>query len=225
MIDALAVGAHDLRPGCDATRELERNAAYIGARFASEGATGFDVAALLIELRNVVSQIAPSEDGDALATMFEWLVVIAQDSFAASGMQSLRERQAEQLEMGTPVVELMPKVPAVFVVGAASTSVVDNLLSRAWMLAVGTSAPCLVIECGGLAEAGTKDFEAGYLAFLEQAQGSGLQILLSGARKPLRDKIVAQTTERGLAIQHFDRLDSAVAHAIERAGYTIIRQP
>ena len=34
------------------TRELERSAAFLGAQFASEGATGFDIAALLFELRD-----------------------------------------------------------------------------------------------------------------------------------------------------------------------------
>lgn len=225
LIDALAVASTDLRPGCDATRELEQTAAYIGARFASEGATGFDVAALLIELRDVVRPIAPPEDGDGLQHIFEWLIVIAQDSFATAGMQSLRERQAEQLEMGTPVIEILPKVPAVFLVGAASASVVDSLLSRAWMLAVGTGAPCLIIECSGLVEVGDKDFEAGYKAFLAQAEGSALQILLSSARRPLRDRVITSTTAVGLAIQHFERVDSAVAHALERAGYSMVRHP
>ncbi len=225
LLMACTTSTADLRPGCDATRELERNAAFLGARFAGEGATGFDVAALLFELRDVVATIATPEDTVALTLIFEWLTVVAQDAFAAAGMQSLRERQAEQLELGTPVVEILPKVPAVFLVGAANAGVVDSLLSRAWMLAVGTGAPCLVIDCGGLVEAGDKAFEAGYTGFLSQAEGSALQILLSSARRPLRDRITAQTTEKGLAIQVFDRVDSAVAHALERAGYTMVRRP
>ena len=229
LIDSLLMACTgstaDLRPGCDATRELERNAAFLGARFAGEGATGFDVAALLFELRDVVAAIAPADDTAALTSIFEWLTVVAQDAFAAAGMQSLRERQADQLELGTPVVELLPKVPAVFLVGAADAGVVDSLLSRAWMLAVGTGAPCLVIECGGLVEAGDKAFEAGYASFLNQAEGSALQILLSSVRRPLRDRVTAQTTQKGLAVQVFDRVDMAVAHALERAGYAMVRRP
>jgi len=34
-------------------------------------------------------------------------------------MQSLRERQAEQLENGTRMIEVLPKVPAVLLVGAS----------------------------------------------------------------------------------------------------------
>ena len=228
LVEALSVaasgGASELTPGSHATRELERSAAFLGAQFASEGATGFDIAALLLELRDVVVALADREDAAALSRLFEWLTTVALDAFAASGMQSLRERQAEQLEGGTPVLEVLPKVPAVLLVGAPSAATLDSLLSRAWMLAVGTGAPCLIIDCGGLAEPGEKNFEAGYRGFLEQAEGSALQVLLSGGRRPLRERAAALTGERGLAFQHFERFDSAVAHAIERAGFLLMRR-
>jgi len=228
LVEALSVavsnGSHELKPGANVTRELERSAAFLGAQFASEGATGFDIAALLLELRDVVAGMADPEDAAALTRLFEWLTTVALDAFAASGMQSLRERQADQLENGTPVVEVLPKVPAVLLVGAPNTSTIDSLLSRAWMLAVGTGAPCLIIDCGGLAEAGEKNFDGGYRGFLEQAEGSALQVVLSTARRPLREHAATLTSARGLSFQHFDRFDSAVAHALERAGYLLMRR-
>lgn len=228
LVEALSVavsgGTAELKPGGNATRELERSAAFLGAQFASEGATGFDIAALLLELRDVVAAMADREDAAALTRLFEWLTTVALDAFAASGMQSLRERQADQLEAGTPVTEILPKVPAVLLVGAPSTATVDSLLSRAWMLAVGTGAPCLIIDCGGVAEAGEKNFEAGYQRFLEQAAGSALQVLLSSGSRALRERAAALTAERGLAFQPFERLDSAVAHALERAGFLLMRR-
>lgn len=219
---AVSGGSHELRPGSDSTRELERSAAFLGAQFASEGATGFDIAALLLALRDVVAGLADDDDTAALTRLFEWLTTVALDAFAASGLQALRERQADQLESGTPVIEVLPKVPAVLLVGAPSTSTIDSLLSRAWMLAVGTGAPCLIIDCGGLAEPGEKNFEAGYRAFLAQAEGSALQVVLASARRPLRELAATRTGERGLSFQHFDRFDSAVAHALERAGYRLM---
>ena len=169
LVEALSVavsnGSHEVKPGANATRELERSAAFLGAQFASEGATGFDIAALLLELRDVIGGVTDlehpeaAEDAAAVTRLFEWLTVVALDAFAASGMQSLRERQAEQLESGTPVIEILPKVPAVLLVGAPSVSIIDSLLSRGWMLAVGTGASCLIVDCGGLADPGEKNFE------------------------------------------------------------------
>ena len=109
-------------------------------------------------------------------------------------------------------------------VGAPSATVIDSLLSRAWMLAVGTGAACLVIDCSGLAEGGEKNFERAYKAFLEQAEGSALQVLVASSRRPLRDLAAKLTTEGGLAFQQFDRFDSAVAHAVERAGYLLMKR-
>ncbi len=213
-----------LRPGSDATRELERSCAFMGAQFASEGATGFDVAALLLELREVLAGMVSDADSKSLTHLFEWLTVIALDSFSASGLQSLREQTAEQLDSGTPVIEILPKVPAVLLVGAPGAGVIDSLLARAWMLAVGTGAPCLIIDCAGLASLGEKNFERGYRGFLEQAEGSALQVLLSGARRPLRELAAKLTSESHLSFQHFDRFDSAVAHALERAGHLLMRR-
>ncbi len=226
LIEALVVaaGTGELKPGSDATRELERSAAFLGAQFASEGATAFDIAALLLELRDVLGGIVSAEDSIRMTRLFEWLTVVACDTFAASGLQSLRERVNDQLELGTPIVELLPKVPAVFLVGAPNASVIDGLLSRAWMLAVGTGAPCLIVDTGGLAESGEHNFDVGYKGFLEQAEGSVLQVLLSNSRRPLRERTAAATLERGLAFQHFDRLDSAVAHSLERAGHLLMRR-
>ena len=165
-----------------------------------------------------------TSDAAQLTRLFEWLTVVALDGFAASGLQSLREQVSEQLEVGTPIVEVLPKVPAVLLVGSPSSSVIDGLLSRAWMLAVGTGAPCLVIDCAGLSANGEKNFERGYRGFLEQAEGSALQILLSNARRPLRELAAKLTGECNLSFQHFDRFDSAVAHALERAGHLLMRR-
>ena len=224
LTEAVSAGTDALRPGSDATRELERSAAFLGAQFSSSGATGFDIAALLLELRDSVTGLVGAEDAAPIARLFEWLTVVALDGFAASGLQSMREQISEQLENGTPVIELLPKVPAVLLVGSPSSSVVDSLLARAWMLAVGTAAPCLVIDCAGLTSVGEKNLERAYPAFLEQAEGSALQVLLSTARRPLRESLATLSSQRQVSFQHFDRIDSAIAHALERAGHLLMRR-
>src|SRR5262245_2324680 len=62
LIEASAGAETELKPGSDATRELERSAAFLGAQFASEGATAFDIAALLLELRDVIVTMVSPED-------------------------------------------------------------------------------------------------------------------------------------------------------------------
>jgi hypothetical protein len=49
-------------------------------------------------------------------------------------------------------------------------------------------------------------------------------VLLASARRPLRERVEKLTGARGLAFQHFDRFDSAVAHALERAGYLLMKR-
>ena len=220
----VAASASQLQPGSDATRELERSAAFLGGQFAIEGATGYDLAALLLELRDVIAQMVAPEATGALTRLFEWLTVVALDGMAASGMQALREKVSEQLELGTPIVELMPKVPAVFLVASPSSNLIDDILARAWMLAIGTAAPCLILDAGGLAEGGERAFDAGFAGFLRQAEGSAVQVLLSRARRGLRERVEAATSAHGVAFQHFDRLDSAVVHALERAGHLLMRR-
>lgn len=224
LTEAAAGGAAALRPGSDVTRELERSVAFLGAQFASEGATGFDVAALLVELRDVVVGTTLPSEAPALNQLFEWLAVVALDGFASSGLQSLREQVSDQIESGTPVCELLPKVPALLLVGAPNGNTLNNLFARAWMLAVGTGAPCLIIDCSGLAEVGERAFELAYRAFLAQAAGSRLQILLSNARRPVQMFSAALTRDAGLAYQHFDRLDRAVAYALDCAGYLLMQR-
>jgi hypothetical protein len=224
LTETAPAGAAALVPGSDATRELEKVAAFLGAQFASEGATGFDVAAVLLELREVVAGMTSPDDSAVLTRLFEWLTVVALDAFAASGLQSLREQMAEQLDSGTPIVELVPKVPAVLLVGAPSAVVLESILSRAWMLAVGTGAPSLIVDCGGLAAAGERGFERAFGSFVTQAEGSALQVLLSSARRPIRELAEQLAAKHNLAFAHFERLDSAVAHALERAGHLLMRR-
>ena len=220
----VAASASQLQPGSDATRELERSAAFLGGQFASEGATGYDLAALLLELRDVLAGMVATDANGPLTRLFEWLTVVALDGFAASGMQALREKVSEQLELGTPIVELMPKVPAVFLVASPSSSLIDDILARAWMLAIGTAAPCLILDAGGLADGAERAFDTGFAGFLRQAEGSAVQLLLSRARRALRERVEAATSAHGVAFQHFDRLDSAVVHALERAGHLLMRR-
>ena len=81
-------------------------------------------------------------------------------------------------------------------VGGPSQSVLDNLLARAWMLAIGTGSPCLIVDCGGLVEAGEKSFDVAYQKFLEQVEGSAIQVLRASGRNPSKRRIAPNPPRR-----------------------------
>ena len=110
---ATGSGTQALHPGANVTRELERSAAFLGAQFASEGATGFDIAALLFELRDVVAGMADAEDTAALSRLSvadaarrEWReATAAQEATAREAAAELRRRGAEPGRESGPETE------------------------------------------------------------------------------------------------------------------------
>jgi hypothetical protein len=109
LTEAVVGGVEALRPGSDATRELERSAAFLGAQYASEGGTGFDIAALLLELRDVIASMATPSDAQRLTRVFEWLTVIALDAFAASGLHARASRSTTSSRAAPPCSRSCPK--------------------------------------------------------------------------------------------------------------------
>ena len=53
---------------------------------------------------------------------------------------------------------------------------------------------------------------------------SGTPKRSSGARRSISDAAAKLTADAGLTLQNFERLDSAVAHALERAGHLLMRR-
>src|SRR5207248_1031307 len=123
-----------------------------GASLSASGLSGFDVAALVLALRDAVLEFATDDWASAISDVFEWLVVIALDAFATAGSMSAAEKAAEQLEAGTPVVLVTPEVPAVLLVGAPRGDAIDSILARALLLVVRVGAPTLVLDVSGLAD-------------------------------------------------------------------------
>ena len=70
----------------------------------------------------------------------------------------------------------------------------------------------------------SEDVAALRVAVFAPAEGSSLQVLLSTARRPLREQLAALSLQRQISFQHFDRIDSAIAHALERAGHLLMRR-
>ncbi len=228
LLEALAVavsaGPTELRPGSALTRELERSCAFLGGHFAGSGASGFDVAAFLLALRDAVLELAAPAEAPSVAALFEWLSILALDSFATAGILSLQERTTEQLEAGTPVVQLAPKVAAVLFVGGPTSATMDSLLSRGSMLAIGLGSNCLLVDVSGLCEQSLKLFPKTIAAFLEREHPASIEIILVGATRSVSDACQATATELGRRLSSVERLDSAVEQALDRNGYAIVRR-
>jgi hypothetical protein len=228
LLDALAIAASggitELRPGSALGRELERSCAFLGGQLSGTGASGFDVAAFLLELRDAVLEHAAAEETAAIASLFEWLVILALDSFATAGILSLQERTTEQLESGTPVVELAPKVAAVLFVGGPTTSTMDALLSRGSMLAIGLGSNCLLLDVSGLSEQSLPLFPKTFAAFLEREHPASIELLLVGATHSVADACQRAATHGGRRLTPLEHLDTAVEQALDRNGYTIVRR-
>lgn len=228
LLEALAVAVSgdptELRAGSALSRELERSCAFLGAQFASSSASGFDVAAFLSTLRDAVHEFAPPDEAARIAEWFEWLMILALDAFATAGIQSLQERTTEQLESGTPVVQLAPKVAAVLLVGSPTPSTMDALLSRGLMLSISLSSNCLIVDCTGLSEPALPLFPKMFTAFIEREHPPSIEVLLVGAPRPICDAchdIMRRLTRRLTTVEH---LDAAVAQVLDRNGYAIVRR-
>lgn len=219
---AAAGGPGELAPGSSATRELERACAFLGAHFSGSSASGFDVAAFVLALREVVAEHADAEERAALETLFEWLTIVALDAFGAAGLQTLRERTVEQLESGTPVVELLPKVPAVLFVGGPTASVVESLLSRGLLLSISTGSPCLLLDLSGLAESSLQQFPKTFTTFITRDAPPSIELVLVGATRGVTEACDQAMKALGRHLQVCERLDLAIEHALRRGGYAVV---
>jgi hypothetical protein len=223
MIEALAVavtgGPTELRAGRPLVRELERACSFAGARMATTGSSGFDVAAALISLRDATIEFAEADQAGALGELFEWLVVVALDAFATAGTQSVRERAAEQLEYGIPVVLITPEVPAVFLIGDPGRAVLDSVLARALLLVVGSGARTLILDQTGLTEPAAPPVVETIERFFAHQRMAPVQVALVSSAGDARTAWTDVGAKHGVDVVGFDRFDAAFSHAVERAKH------
>jgi hypothetical protein len=233
LAHATAAGPDQLRPGSRALRDLEKATAFVGASFAAGRAhdqvagvpaTGFEVAALLLSLRDAVLEHADIELRDAVVALFEWLTILALDAFASAGKRAATERAAEQLEAGTPVLLLTPEIPAVFLVGAPPIDVLDSVFGRAMLLVVRVDAASLVIDATGLADAGAPPVLLALERLLAHRRLGAVELVVVGLPAEASERWAGMARSQGVTVRPFERFDAALTHAAGRAGLTIIRR-
>lgn len=225
LIESLAVavagGPADLRPGAGALRDLEKATAFAGAAMAND-ATGFEVAALVVALRDAVLEQADIELVGPIGELFEWLAFIALDAFAAAGRRAASERAADQLEHGTPVVLITPEIPAVLLVGDPPEAALDGIFARAMLLVVRVAAPTLIIDLSGLVDAGAPPVTEAAARLLGHRRMGPVEVAVVGAGDQVADRWRGMARSHGVALSAFDRFDAAFTHAARRAGLNVI---
>jgi hypothetical protein len=226
LLESLAVavvgGPADLRPGAPALRDLEKATAFAGAAMANGTATGFEVAALVIALRDAVLEQSDIELVGPISELFEWLAFIALDAFASAGRRAATERAAEQLEQGTPVLLLTPEIPAVLLVGAPPEEALDGIFARAMLLVVRVAAATLIIDVSGLVDAGAPPVTEAAARLLGHRRMGSVELALVGGSDLVADRWKGMARSHGVSLTAFDRFDAAFSHAARRAGLNVI---
>jgi hypothetical protein len=211
-----------LTPGSSELREIEQAAAFLGANLASSRAAGFDVAALLLALREVLCPLVEGDETEELARFIEWLAVVGLHSFGAARASAVVERYREQLEEGTPVIHIVPELPAALLVGAPEREVVDSVMARLLLSAVRVDASALILDVAGLADATAEAVLGPVGRLLEHRKLRGrIQVLVAGLAPGHQDTWRA-LDDRLRFFEHFDR---AVAEGLRCAGYRLVRSP
>ena len=228
LIEALAVAVSGdavvLTPGHAALRDLEKGAVFAGATWSSEGASGFEIAAIVSALRDAVLEHADLELGAGLGELFEWLQVLALDAFATAGRRAVAERAAEQLEAGTPVLLLTPEIPAVLLVAAPGDDVLDSILARAMLLVVRVGAPTLLLDVSGVADVEAKPVTIAIGRLLEHRRMGQVELAVIGASDGVAERWRRAAESHKVATSWFERFDDALAHAARRTGLSIVRR-
>ncbi len=224
MSEALPLG--EFTPGDPRLRELEKSISFVGSVMAGSGSSGFDVAGLVVAVRDVCLALVPADEGERLLPLFEWLLVLALDAFATAGVRGERERQREHIERSTPVVLITPDVPAVFLVGAPDNLVLDAIFGRVVMTLVRVGASSLIIDVSGL----EKPCASTVMVALERFMGhprvaGGVELIAVGLGDPEAGAWRDLAATVGATLCAEPSFDRALTRALGRTEYRLVRRP
>ncbi len=214
-----------LVPGSAAAREVEKSAALVGAILASGTASGFDAAALFYALRDVLAE-APVRQADraALRRFAEWITVVAFDAFAAARVQAERERARDLLEDGTPVVQVMPELPAAFLVGRPDGVLCDSVLSRVLLLVVRVGARAVILHASGLTDPARPEVIGALRRFMAHKKVAGaVHVIAVGLAPEAEEPWQGVAGEAGAELSFEPDFDRAVERGLKLSGYRLVR--
>lgn len=235
LLDGLALALRNADPGADAAiadalvpgapalRELEKNTGFAGATLAAAGLSGFDVAAFLLALREALQERVAADHGALLQRLFEWLSALALDAFATARVMTANERMRAELERGTPVLLVAPRVPAVLLVGAPDRHTLDVIFDRAVVLVVTQSAPAIIVDATGLADALAPGVLDGLQRFAGHEQVAGrAEILAVGLADEHAAAWARLLRQAGATMRRQERFRDALETALAGTGSTLV---
>lgn len=208
--------------GSPELREVEQAAAFLGGNLASTKRSGFDVAALVLSLRDVLLPLTEEPATFELARFVEWLAVVAADSFGAARVRAVHEGYRDLLEEGTPLVHVTPELPAVLLVGATDVGIIDSVLSRLLLAVVRVGARAVLIDVAGVANPTTDWLLERFGRFLNHRKvAARTEALVVGLAPEYHSQWKAIAHE----MRFFDHFDAAVAEGLRLSGYRLVRTP
>jgi hypothetical protein len=222
--DDNAVAPLALRAGSAEIRELEKSVGFVGSLMAASGARGYDVAALLVAVRDTLRESFGDDATPELARLFEWLGIVALDSFGNAKAEREKELQREQLERGTPIVWLTRDLPAVFLVGAPDALVVDAVLARLLLAVVRCDARVLIADVTGLEDATAEEVLVPTARFLQHRKLADTEILVVGADGEARPSW-NELARLGPPIQFHADFTSAFQRGLAVTGMRLVKSP
>lgn len=214
----------DLVPGHPDLREVEKSVAFIGGRLATTATSGYDVAALILALREALGPYTEGETRKKLWVYVEWIAVLAQDSYSSAKELAERERVRDELENGTPVIQVVPELPAAFLVGKPDSGVLESIFSRLILLVVRVGAASAIVDASGLSVQDAPGLLQALEKFLTHRKIAGkVEILAVGLDAEPEKRWLELAKRAGtsmLMLPHFDR---AVDRGLRVAGYRLVR--
>lgn len=215
----------DLTPGSAHTRELEKAAGFVGGALAARGVSGFEVAAAVLALRDVLLVHAEPPADDELIDLFEWLHVVALNAHGTARVMGTEEATREQLEKGTPVVLIAPSVPAALLVGAPDSVVLDNILSRLLLIVVRSGAAVTIVDASGLQNPAAEQVLRAIHRFAAHDKIAGrVDIAVVGLTREQQRLWEDAIASAGATMLAEEQLCTAVTVALERSGHEIRRR-
>lgn len=213
-----------LVPGTPNLRELEKSVSFTGAVLASSGASGFDVGALVLALRDVLVELVDPPATAEFSALLEWLTILAVESFSTAGTAAERERMRDQLERGIPTVFVVPGVPATLLVASPSKLILDQIFARMVLMVVRVGAQTVIVDATGLADPLAK----GTLEALAQFAGhpkisQKVELVLVGLAGDVVPRWQQTVEAAGGRCRVAGSFDEAVTHALDCAGYRLVR--